>query len=150
MAKNMNDIADLLTEFWNTGKPELAVQLYSEQAQRTDPNQPQPARGGQQIATYVAAVHGGFPDFKLEITRKISQGDQLVTEWTCVGTQKGEFLGIPPTGNRVELTGVTVNRIEDGRIIEERSYFDRLAMLQQLGVAPGDAQSAATSVGGPV
>jgi len=139
MPENMQGIVDLLTEFWNTGKPELAAQLYGDQAERTDPNQPEPARGAQQIANYVGEVHAGFPDFKLEIKQRIGEGDQVATEWTCTGTHNGEFQGIPPTGRRVEITGMTLNRIKDGQIVEERVYFDRLAMLQQLGVVSGAA-----------
>jgi len=143
MPENMQKIVDLLTELWNTGKPELAMQLYSDQAERTDPNQLDPARGAQQIANYVAQVHTGFPDFKLEIKQRISEGDQIVTEWTCTGTHRGEFQGIPPTGRRVEITGMTLGRIKGSQIVEERVYFDRLAMLQQLGVVSGTEQSEA-------
>lgn len=149
MPENMRSIIDLLTELWNTGKAELATRLYSEKAVRIDPNQTQPARGAQQIANYVAEVHTGFPDFKLEIKRQIGEGDQIATEWTCSGTHKGEFQGIAPTGKRVEITGMTFDRIKDGQIVEERVYFDRLELLQQLGVASGGMQSQVNAAARP-
>ncbi len=147
MPKDIAEVFDTLTELWNTGKPELAAQVYSERAQRTDPNQPQPARGPQEIAKYVAQVRSAFSDFTLTINQRIGEADQVFTEWTCTGTHNGEFLGVPATGRRIEVTGVTVDRIRDNQIVEERVYFDRLALLQQLGAAPGlmgdDARRAA-------
>ncbi len=145
MPEDTQRIIDLVLELWNTGKPELATQLYSAEAERTDPNQPEPARGAQQIAKYVAGVRAGFPDFKLEIKQKVAEGDRLVTHWACTGTQRGEFQGISPSGRRVEMTGLTLVRIKGGQIVEERVYFDRLSLLEQLGVLSGAAQGEAKS-----
>lgn len=141
----MQATVDLLTELWNTGKLELVAQLYHEGAERSDPNQPQPIRGTQQIADYVVEVRTGFPDFTIEITRQIGEGEQVVREWTCTGTHNGVFQGIPATGRRVVISGVSLQRMQDGKITEERVYFDRLALLTQLGVVPGAEQSAAVS-----
>ena len=74
-----------------------------------------------------------------------SEGVEFILEvryaWTCTGTHRGEFQGILPTGKRIEITGLALARIENGKVVEERVYFDRLAMLEQLGVAPGSMQS---------
>jgi steroid delta-isomerase-like uncharacterized protein len=145
MQHDVQEIFDLLTELWNTGKTDLTAQVYSEQAVRNDPNQVQPARGVQQIANYVAEVRKGFPDFKLEIKQRINEEDLVATQWTCSGTHDGDFQGIPPTRRRVEMAGVTIHRIAGNKIVEERSYFDRLELFRQLGVAPGAAQSEAKS-----
>lgn len=147
MPEETQKIFDLLTELWNGGRLEIAEQLYSDQAERTDPNQMEAARGVQQIASYVAEVRAAFPDFKLQITKRIGEGDQIASEWTCSGTHRGTFLGIPPTGRRVEIHGVTLNRLQGGKIAEERVYFDRLSMLQQLGVAAGAAEGQAAAAG---
>src|SRR5689334_18110273 len=117
MQQDLQKIFDLLTELWNTGKPELAAQVYSDRAVRTDPTQTQPAQGFEQIARYVAEVRRSFPDFKLEIKQRIVEQDRVATEWTTSGTHEGEFQGIPPTRRRVEIAGVTINRIEGGKIL---------------------------------
>jgi steroid delta-isomerase-like uncharacterized protein len=136
---------DLLTELWNSGNLELVAQLYSDEAERNDPNQPHPIRGTQQIGDYIVEVRTGFPDFKIEIKQQIGDAEQIAREWTCTGTHNGVFQGIPATGRPVRISGVSLQRMQDGKITEERVYFDRLALLQQLGVAPGTEQSAATS-----
>jgi steroid delta-isomerase-like uncharacterized protein len=136
MAEDIQAIKSSQLELWNTGNAEVVQRLYGDKVKRWDPNRPEAIRGPQEIGRYVAEVRLGFPDFKLEINEMISEGDRLAVHWTVTGTHKGEFLGIAATGKRVNLSGVTFNRIEDHKIIEEHAYFDRLTMLEQLGVAP--------------
>ncbi len=141
MPEDTKRIVDSVIQLWSTGNPDVAKELYSDDAQRYDPNQPEAARGSQEIARYVAEVRTGYPDFKLEINDKVSEGNRLVTHWTCTGTHKGEFQGIPATGKRIKISGLALVRIENGKITEEHVYFDRLTMLEQLGVAPEMGQS---------
>jgi steroid delta-isomerase-like uncharacterized protein len=143
MPEDIKRIVDSVIQLWNTGNPDVAKQLYSDDAQRFDPNQPEPGRGSQEIARYVAEVRTGYPDFKLEINDKVFEDNRLVTHWTCTGTHKGEFQGIPATGKRINISGLALARIENGKVAEEHVYFDRLAMLEQLGIAPevGKAQA---------
>lgn len=141
MAPETQRIIDLGVELWNTGNPETAKQLYSEHAERTDPNGRELIRhrGVHQIATFVAEVRTAFPDFKLHIKEALADGDHVALHWTVTGTQKGEFQGMPASGKRIELSGMTLSRLRDGKVVSEHVYFDRLAMLEQLGVAPPGA-----------
>jgi len=50
------------------------------------------------------------------------------------GTHQGEFQGIPATGNKVEISGIIISRIENGKIVEEREDWDLLGFMQQLGL----------------
>ena len=140
--QDMQRLIDLVLQLWNTGNPDIANQLYTENAERGDPNGPDLARGPQAISKYVAEVRTAFPDFKFEIKQSIVDADDIASHWTCTGTQKGDFLGIPATGKRVEINGVAFAHVQGGKIVREHVYFDRLDMLQQLGVAP-TAQAAA-------
>lgn len=136
MAADTQRITDLVLRFWNTGNAEIARQLYSEHAERTDPNGREPRRGVNEIANFVAEVRTAFPDFRLEIKESVAEGDHIASHWKVTGTQKGEFQGVPASGKRVELSGITLLRLRDGKVVSEHVYFDRLAMLEQLGVAP--------------
>lgn len=143
MPQDAKAITDSVVQLWNTGNTDVAEQIYSKNAQWHDPGRPEPIRGSQQIAQYVTYVRTAYPDFKLEVNESMQDGDRLATHWTVTGTQRGEFQGIPPTGKQINIKGMTLTRIENGQITEEHVYFDRLAMMEQLGVAPGAGQAQA-------
>ena len=67
---------------------------------------------------------------------EIAEDDKVAISWTCSGTHKGALENIPPTGKKVTWTGVTIYRIANGKVIEERGEEDFLGLLQQLGVIP--------------
>jgi hypothetical protein len=82
----------------------------------------------------------------------LAEGDRVVTRWTARGTHRGELMGIPPTGKPVTMTGITINRLEGGKVVEDWTVFDQLGLLQQLGAipAPGAPQPAPDDVAAAV
>jgi len=64
----------------------------------------------------------------------IAEGDKVMGRWTARGTHRGEFMGIPPTGNQVVWTGMTMIHLADGKIVEMWWSHDHLGMFQKLGV----------------
>lgn len=81
---------------------------------------------------YVSA----FPDFEITVEDIVAEGDKAMTRWTARGTHQGELMGVPPTGKEVEMTGLTFNRVADGKIVEQRENADMMGLLQQLGAIP--------------
>jgi len=77
-----------------------------------------------------------FPDLHFTVELEIAQGDLVATRWTSRGTHRGELMGIPPTGKTVTVTGIDINRIAGGKLVEHWGNYDMLGMLQQLGVVP--------------
>jgi len=75
-----------------------------------------------------------FPDGSWTIEGIFASGDRVVTRWIYKGTHEREFMGIPPTGNKVEFGGITIARIKDGKIVESREDYDSLGFMQQLGM----------------
>jgi steroid delta-isomerase-like uncharacterized protein len=75
-----------------------------------------------------------FPDINVTVEDVIAEGDKAVTRWTIRGTHRGELMGIAPTDKHIELKGITIHRIEGGKIVEEWERYDNLGMMQQLGV----------------
>jgi predicted ester cyclase len=84
----------------------------------------------------VRAYRNGFPDYHCVIDDQIAEADQVVTRWTFRGTQSGPLMGIPPTGRQVTVTGVAVDRVDGGKLIESWLEMDAQRMLQDLGVMP--------------
>lgn len=77
-----------------------------------------------------------FPDIHVTIEDLIAERDYVVARLTFRGTQRGALMGIPPTGKRVTISALHVNRVEGGKVVEQWVEADNLGMLQQLGVLP--------------
>jgi predicted ester cyclase len=74
----------------------------------------------------------------------VEQGDSFADEWTFVGTQTGPFplpdgTELPPTGRRVEIRGMELVQMRDGKIVVDNLYYDNVASLVQLGLIPESA-----------
>jgi steroid delta-isomerase-like uncharacterized protein len=94
------------------------------------------AGGPDDLREAILNIRAGFPDVEVTVHQVIAEGDYVVTRNTWRGTHLGEFNGIPPTGNRIEITGIVIWRLEDGLIRERWATIDTLTMLRQLGVLP--------------
>jgi predicted ester cyclase len=85
------------------------------------------------------AFRAAFPDLQLTIHHEIAEDDLVVHHWTMTGAHDGEFQGIRPTGKALTRTGITIVRVEDGKIVERWANVDVLGILAQLGVVPPPA-----------
>ncbi len=79
--------------------------------------------------------HAGVPDLVHEIEEIMAAGDKVIVRFVARGTHTGDLgMGIPPTGNKVEVSSIVIFRIENGRVVEERQDADMLGFMQQLGM----------------
>jgi steroid delta-isomerase-like uncharacterized protein len=85
--------------------------------------------------------HAAFPDVVIVPEKLIAEGDLVTIYWVARGTNTGTGNGLPATGKKAELAGITIWRIADGKIKEEWSAFDQLSMMKQLGLLPDDKQA---------
>ncbi len=83
-----------------------------------------------------------FPDIRWTTDEQVAEGDTVVSRFTWTGTQRGAFLGIPPTNRRVTVWGVVIDVIRQGQFAESRILMDTLGLMQQLGVVPGSERAA--------
>ncbi|WP_309081701.1 flavin reductase [Zhihengliuella sp.] len=101
----------------------------------------------EQIQEDISAIRSGFPDLTTRIDSVVEGEDQAVIFWTSVGTHTEAFLGVPPTGRRVETRGCNHVRLADGRIQREEVTWDSSELLHALGVRHlSDAAPQATDV----
>jgi predicted ester cyclase len=80
--------------------------------------------------------HTAFPDLRLTVNDLFAENDRVAVRWTGEGTHNGELAGISPTGRRIKLTGMTILRIDGGRIVESWTELDMLGLLQEIGAIP--------------
>jgi steroid delta-isomerase-like uncharacterized protein len=94
-------------------------------------------QGIEEAKQFVAMFETAFPDISATVEDVVAEGDKVVSRVTIRGTHQGEVEEFgPPTGRRVEVQGLSLHRIEDGKIVEEWNSYDNLSLLQQLGLAP--------------
>jgi steroid delta-isomerase-like uncharacterized protein len=85
---------------------------------------------------YYANYLTGFSNIKFTIKDVFGQGNKLVKYWNFSGDNTGVFLGMPATGKHVSIDGVTLVRMQNGKIAEERDFLDNLDLMTQLGQIP--------------
>jgi steroid delta-isomerase-like uncharacterized protein len=93
--------------------------------------------GSEGFKNIIGMFRGGMPDLKMSIQDEIYSGDRVVHSWKIQGKHTGTpLLGVPAGGKDITLTGITIVRLEDGKIAERWTQLDQLGLLQQLGVIP--------------
>jgi predicted ester cyclase len=136
MSSEQNKAIALRTsEIVNQKNPDLIEECYPPDFVWHGPDQD--IRGYELAKQLSSTFLTAFPDAEMTDEDVIAEGEKVVRRYTTRGTHQGEteMFG-PPTGREVELKGITIHRIERGKIVEEWESFDNLSMMKQLGLAP--------------
>jgi steroid delta-isomerase-like uncharacterized protein len=132
---NKTIVRRFVEESWN-GKSDVVDELTAGHYVGHDPANPEPVRGPEGVKTFISTYRAAFPDLRITIEDQLAQDDLVATRWTSRGTQKGELMGIEPTGKQVTVSGVTISRLADGKLIEEFYNWDTYGLMQQLDAIP--------------
>ena len=139
---SIRDVYEQGTRFFNAGDVEGLVDLYTEDATLVTP-----------FGTFEgrAAIHearsrdkAAWPDHAVTRDVIVEQGDTLADEWAMLATHSGPLVmpdgtELPPTGKRIELKGMELAQLHDGKVAVHHQYWDNMAVSGQLGVLPGGA-----------
>ncbi len=139
--ENKAVVRRFLEEIFNEGNLDVADELFAPDYVLHDPAAPEEVRGPEGIKQYVGMYRSAYPDTHFTIEDQIAEGDKVVTRWTGQGTHEGELMGIPPSGNRVTVTGILLDRVSGGKIEEGWVNYDALGMMQQIGAIPPPEQA---------
>jgi len=120
----------------NTADLDLLDEIYASDVVVHDYSAPEDIRGLDALKSFYAESHAGFPDFRIRFDDVLVAEDQIVSRWTIEATHTGTLRGMPPTGRHVTFSGVAIDRIEGGKVVEEWVYFNVLDLLEQLGAFP--------------
>jgi predicted ester cyclase len=93
-----------------------------------------PKTGAEGLKQRLAGFVHAFPDLEFRIHTIFGAGDMVTLIWSLQGTHENQFLTIPPTGKRVHITGINVERLTGGKLVEHWSIPDNIALFEQLGV----------------
>lgn len=130
-------------EAFNAGDWDTITGLVSDEYVSHDPAQPEEVRGPEALRAQLEQYRVAFPDLTFTIEQQLAEGEYVVTRWRATGTHRGELFGIPATSRQGNVTGVSIDRIQNGRFVETYGNWDTLGLLQQLGVIPAPAPAAA-------
>jgi steroid delta-isomerase-like uncharacterized protein len=122
--------------FINTASETLATELISPDAIFHVPGRPEPLRGPSGYLALIGMMRGGFPDIQWTLEETIAEGEKIAARFTMRGTHQGTFLGIPPTGRKIEVKAMNFYRLSGGQFVEEHGQPDLLGVLQQIGAMP--------------
>ena len=139
---NKHLVRRLIAEVINTGKLDALSAFVAEQI--IDHNaDPRHASGIEGYKQHLEGVRTTFPDFQLTIEAQIAEGDLVVTQVTGRGTHQDAWLAIRPRGTPVLVTGINIDRLADGKIVEYWAEVNTVRMLVQRGVrfVPDDKAS---------
>ena len=128
--KNKSFIRGYLETFSGKDKPAALLREYI-------------SGSGEGLIEHILVFEAAFPHYQLAIEDMVAEEDKVVVRFTLNGTHKGDLMGIPPTGKEVNLPGIVIYRITDGKIDESWLSVNQLDMMQQLGAIPAEEPAAA-------
>ena len=129
-------------ELYNAGDLEACMELYAEDAVQWMHDGL--FAGVDAIQERLARDLTAFPDAKYVVESFVEDGDTFADEWTFTGTNTGPFRlpdgsEVPATGRPVEIKGMELVEVRDGKIVVDNLYYDFMAAVSQLGLVPEGA-----------
>ena len=128
-------------ELFNEAKLDLADEIVTPDHVSHDPSTPEHLPGPEGERQLVTLVRGAFPDGRMTIEDLVAEGARVAVRWSFRGTNRGDFMGVAPTGNQVEMGTIDLFRVAGGKIAETWTNVDMMTMMRQLGAFPTPARS---------
>lgn len=124
---------DYAVKLWNGGDIAFVDSLYAEDCSYNSADVFE-AKGSEKIKEFVKWVYSVYPDFAVTLDEPMMLTDRLAYKFKASGTNKGPLgENMPPTGKKMSFNGVSITKIENGKVIEERVYYNQVPLYKQLG-----------------
>jgi steroid delta-isomerase-like uncharacterized protein len=123
-------------EVWSRGDVDALAEIFAPDYinhQHSHPQSPADIVGLKAWGDFIIEFHRAFPDFLDTIELQIAEGNHVATRFISRGTHEGTFMGISATGRTVSWSGISIDRIENERIVESWGNWDMMGVFQQLG-----------------
>ena len=89
---------------------------------------------------FVERLRGAFPDIEVKVEQVVDDGELIAARWVATMTHQGDHLGAPASGKRVTVTGMSMTRLRDGKLVEGWNNWDMLSLMQQVDAIQPAAQ----------
>ncbi|MGI9325166.1 MAG: ester cyclase [Pseudomonadales bacterium] len=130
---NEQVVRDACRVVWTEGDMSRVAEFYSEDFHASYPRTDW-GKGVQGVTALAKSIRASFPDYREQIDELIVADDLVIVRLTIRGTHNGPLPGLAATGKTVEFNDVTICRVRDGKIVEQRGLSDHFALYQQLGL----------------
>jgi steroid delta-isomerase-like uncharacterized protein len=142
--ENKGKARRLMEEAFGQGKTEVIDEVLHSDFVCYDPNSESgEIRGVDTIKGEIEYFRSAVPDLTYTVEDQVAEGDKVVSRWKASGTHQGEFFGVPGSGNRIEMSGIQIDRFdESGKMVEEWPEYDLLGAMKQIGAIPEPQQQA--------
>ena len=136
--ENKEKARRMLEEAFGQGKVEIVEEIVDADFVCYDPNsEAGEVRGANTIKQEIEYFRNAVPDLTYTVEDQVAEGEKVVSRYTATGTHQGEFFGVAPTGARIEMSGIQIDRFdENGRMVEEWPEYDLLGAMKQMGAVP--------------
>jgi steroid delta-isomerase-like uncharacterized protein len=131
--QNVTQVRRLFDEVYTKGNVNTLDELFAQNVRLVDPAQTKVKEGLQALKSLESVYMKAFPGKRTKIDDVFATDDRVVVRWTCEGVHKGPLQGIEPTNSPFKVTGISIYRFSNGKIVEINQIFDRLGLLEQIG-----------------
>ena len=133
MSQNGQQLAETYLEMHNTHKPDLVDRFVAVDYRNHNPFVADGREANRELWT---RFYAAMPDMQVTQEDLLISGDRVIGRYTYRGTQTGEFMGIPASGNAIEMRSIDIWRVKDGMFVEHWDELNVLEVFQQMGVIP--------------
>ena len=128
---------DAYLDAWNAHDSAAVARHMADDAVYEDVALGRVLHGRAEMVSFVEEATTSSSDFRFEVVSLFSSGDDFATEWVMLGTNDRERAGVPPTGRAFRVRGASIGKLDtNGRIVENRDYYNLAELLTQLGILP--------------
>jgi steroid delta-isomerase-like uncharacterized protein len=130
-------------EVWNRGNTDAVERLLASDAviHNLD-EQGRDSRGPEEFLAFWTRYRSAFPDTRITVHDSVEAGGVVAARWTVAGTHAGDQLGFAPTNRRIEIPGMSMAIVREGKVVEAWNIYDVMGMMRQLGFQLAQAHSA--------
>lgn len=135
-AENKELVRRVNEDVWEAGNADLVEELYAADYHEHNAALPNDIHGHEGNREKIEMFHAAFSDVSITTADLVAEDDKVVVRDRFRAVHDGPFMDVEPTGNQIEVPGMVIYRIEDGKIAEAWVQADMLGMMQQLGAIP--------------
>lgn len=119
-------------EIWNAHNPDALDSVIAKNY-KMHSKLPGVSQDREGMKQWVASVIAAFPDIHFTVEQQIAEGDLVMTRWSATGTHKGTLMGMPATGKKTRVTGISVVKLKNGKSVASWGEWDAMGMMRQIG-----------------